>query len=129
MDTQSGRTLVGTLVMVLALLLLVVMAMRIVPVYLENYNIKQSIDSLKNLDQSFFSLDPMANVDVLKSKLMGQFDINGIEDIKKEQIIIEPTTPGSYKVSLHYTVIKSLVSNISLLFDFNESEEVSVGPK
>ncbi|AHE66498.1 hypothetical protein Loa_00939 [Legionella oakridgensis ATCC 33761 = DSM 21215] len=35
--------------------------------------------------------------------------------------------PGTFHITIAYQVTKPLVSNISLLFDFNVSEEVNPG--
>jgi hypothetical protein len=129
MQKQQGITLIGMLMTVASVIVLAVLLMRVLPVYIQNYEVHSSIKALKELDASNFSSDPMSNVAVLKDKLMKQFNINGITDVKEEHITIIPKVPGVYTVSVKYIVVKSLVANISMLFDFNESEEVSVGPK
>lgn len=130
MRKQQGITLVGMLMSVASVVILGVIAMKVIPVYLENYEIKGSIAALQDLPASNFSEDPMANVVVLRNKLMNQFDLNSISGIPAEQIVITPAaTSGNYLIAVKYVVIKTLVGNVSLMFDFNESKEVTVGPK
>ncbi|KTD45347.1 transmembrane protein [Legionella quinlivanii] len=127
MHNQKGMTLIGLLLTVVIIVFLGILVMRVVPVYIQNYEIKRSLASLNNLDPSQFSSDPMANVSVLKSRLINQLDLESIGFIKPEQINITPSD-GNYLVRLKYTVIKPLIANVSLMFDFEESEEVKVGP-
>lgn len=129
MRKQQGVTLMGMLFVVICVVILGILLMRIAPVYVENYEVRHSINALHDLQASNFSTDSMSNVNFLRDKLMNQFTINGLYDIKPEQIRIVPSTPGVYLVSIHYVVMKPLVYNISLIFEFNESEEVIVGPK
>jgi len=73
-----------------------------------------------------FSDDPASNAVVLRSRLMNQLDVNRIEDITPDQIIIQPSDENTFSVSIKYKVLKPLVYNMSLLFIFNESQEVKV---
>ena len=126
MYNQKGMTLIGLLLTVVIIVFLGILVMRVVPVYIQNYEIKRSLASLNNLDPSQFSSDPMANVSVLKTRLINQLDLESIGFIKPEQISITPSD-GNYLVKLKYSVIKPLIANVSLMFDFEESEEVKVG--
>lgn len=123
---QKGITVVGLLGLILSILFVTTLVIRVVPVYINAYEVKNSITALRSLDGSFFSEDPMTNADVLKSKLLAQLDIKGI---KQEQIKIAPGNENTYLVSVKYTVIKPLFYNISLMLDFNEVETISVRPK
>ena len=126
---QNGMTLIGFLLAMVGIIIAGILIMRVAPVYIENYEVKSSISALNQLSPSVFSVDAMQNATILKSKLMNQFNINGLYDIKQEQISVKPTGPGVFLVSVQYTVIKPLALHMSLLFEFNESEEVNGGPK
>lgn len=126
---QKGITVVGLLVLILSILFVTILITRVVPAYINAYEVQNSIKALRSMDGSFFSEDPMTNVTVLKSKLLAQLDINGVKDITTEQIKIVPGDDNKYLVTVKYTVIKPLFYNISLMFDFNEVEEISVSPK
>lgn len=129
MRKQNGFTVFGMLVLIFCLVVILILITRVVPVYIDEYQVKNSIRSLRDLDSSFFSDDPMTNVSVLKSKLVTQLDINNIKDIKNNQIQIVPGDEGKYLVRIKYTVIKPLLYNVSLIFDFDEAEEISVNSK
>ncbi|KTC68279.1 transmembrane protein [Legionella birminghamensis] len=126
MDKQKGMTLIGLLLTVIIIVFLGILAMRVVPVYIENYEVKRSLAALNNIDSSQFSSDSMANASMLKGKLINQLDLESIVSIKPEQITVTPND-GKYLVKVHYSVTKPLLANVSLMFDFDESEEVKVG--
>lgn len=129
MRKQKGFTIFGLLIFILSLAFVVIIITRVLPAYIDDYQIRNSIKSLHELDSSFFSDDPMTNVVVLKSKLITQLDINGVKGINNEQIKIVPVSDDKYLVNIKYKVIKPLLYNVSLLFDFNEAEEISVNTK
>ncbi|MFC3909460.1 DUF4845 domain-containing protein [Legionella dresdenensis] len=126
MRKQKGITLIGMLLTTATVIIIAIVVLRIVPVYIQNFEVKSSLKALQSLDQTNFTDDRMVNASVLKNKLENQLYVNGIE-LKPEQIRITPQDDGSYKIELNYTVIKPLVYNVSLKFDFHELQEVKVG--
>lgn len=129
MRKQQGMTLIGMLLTVAVVVIGGVVLMRIIPVYIQNYEVKSSIKALQNLDSNEFSMDAATNAAVLRKRLMNQFTINGLDDIKTDDLTIVPDGRGNFTIGLKYTVIKPLVSNISLMFQFEESQEVTIGKK
>ena len=127
MQQQKGFTLIGLLIVAVLLILGGILVMRIIPVYVENYEIIHSINALNNLGKENFTADPNNNIIVLHQKLDNQLSLNGIADIKPEQITIQEQRENNYLVMVKYTVIKPLFKNVSLLFNFNETEEVTIG--
>ena len=84
------------------------------------------MSSLNKLPATDFSTDPAANATILKSKLLKQLFINSTQSISEQQIVITPNDPGVFQLSIKYQVIKPLFYNISLLFDFNATQEVKI---
>ena len=126
MQKHSGMTLVGMLLTMAAVILSGIVIMRIVPVYLEHYELLSSMKSLNKLPPTEFSTDAAANAAILRSKLLSQLYVNSIESIAPEQIVVTPEEEGNFKISVKYEVIRPLVANIRLLFDFQASQEVKV---
>lgn len=129
MRKQQGLTLIGMLLTVAVVVIGGIVIMRVIPVYLQNYEIKSSIDALAMLDPADFSTDTATNVVLLKKRLVNQFTINGLDDIKPEELTIVPDEKGNYTVHVKYTVVKPLVSNVSLMFEFDETREVAIAKK
>ena len=126
MHKHKGITLIGMLLTMAVVIMAGVVVMRIVPVYLEHYEVITSIKALNSLPPTEFSADPASNATVLKTKLLNQLYVNSIESIPADQIILTPIGENKFKLSIKYQATRPLVANISLLFNFEASEEVNV---
>jgi hypothetical protein len=126
MKKYQGMTLVGMLLTMATVIVAAIVIMRVVPVYLEHYEVVSSMKTLTAIPASEFTADASANANILKSKLLSQLYVNSIESIKPEQIIVTPDGQGNFVVSVKYQVLRPLVANIQLLFDFDASQEVKV---
>lgn len=127
MHKQKGMTLIGMLMTVAVVVIVGITIMRIVPVYMQHYSIVNSIKSLNSTPLSSMTGDPSVDIFTLKRSLNKRLDINGIEDLKDNQILISPNGEHKFKARLKYQVVRSLVYNMFLLFDFDETYEVVAG--
>lgn len=126
MKKQNGMTLIGMLMTAAAFIFLAIIVMRIIPVYIQHYTVSRSIESLQKIPASDFSTEPATNAIILKKKLMNQFYVNGV-DIPEQQVTIKPTSPGAFLITVKYEVIKPIMGNMSLLFQFDQATEVKTG--
>lgn len=124
MRNQKGITLIGMLLTMAVVVACCIVVMRVVPVYIQYYSITQSIKALNTVPASSLSGDPMANVITLRASLTKRLDINEVEDLSPKELVISPIDGNKYKVKLDYQVIRPLVGNVSLLFDFKDTYEV-----
>lgn len=126
MHKERGVTMLaalsGTIIFILAAILL----MRVVPVYIQHYSVKHALESLQNSKTDDTGNDSPETSDGLKSRLIKQFDIDQLDNIKANNISVTPVKDDLYRVRVKYQVIKPLCFNISLLFDFDESQEVRI---
>ena len=118
--------LIGMILTLAIVIMAGIFVMKIVPVYIQRYSIHQSIQSLNRIPAEDLTSDRAANVRLLKEKLRNQLYINGIE-MPSEKVKITPESKGGYQVSLKYKVVKPLISNMSLLFQFDIKKEVNPG--
>lgn len=128
MRNEQGITFVGMLLAAAIVMIAGILLMKIVPVYIENYAVKQSIQVLRKIPSTEFSLSTEQNEALIKEKLIRQLEINGLM-VAPDHIFLQPKSPGLYKITVKYQVFKPLIGNINLMFDFVEFEEVDVGPK
>lgn len=126
MRKQQGITLIGLLLTAFVVIIVTMTVMRIIPIYLENYEVKNTITSLNNLNAANFSFDTNANANILRKHLKDQFGIDRFNDLRVEEMTIVPSGENSYIVTVKYAVVKPLMFNISLMFEFNESQEVHI---
>jgi len=127
MQKQQGMTLIGMLLTMAVVVLAAIVVMRIVPVVIQHYSIINAIKSLDQTPASSLTGDPATDVQLLQDSLSKRFDINGLEDLKPEELVITPDGANKFKIELKYQVTRPLVYNVSLLFDFNRTIEVVVG--
>ena len=126
MKKQKGMTLLGMLFIAAMVICVCLLAIQIIPVYLQFYEVQSSITALKSLPPSDFSDDPAVNGEILKTKLSNQLFINGIENLTRDQIILRQDEENQFNISLKYQVVRPLVWNISLLYNFTASEEIKI---
>lgn len=126
MKNQLGMTFIGMLLTMAVVVCAVIIVLRVIPVYIHHYEVINSLKALSSPSQKEFSADPSENADIIRRRLMTQFDINSIDDIKPEEIYIVPDDSGNMSIRIKYQVKRHLVGNVSLLFDFDANQKVSV---
>lgn len=127
MQKQQGMTLIGMLLTVAVVVMAGIVVMRIVPVYLQHYSIVQSIKALNSTSKSTLTGDPMSDATALRASITKRLDINSLQDLKPNELTITPVEGEKYLFKLDYQVIRPLVYNISLMFDFKDTIEVKPG--
>ena|SRR3989338_1356000 len=128
MNRQKGITLIGLLLSAIVVILAGIVLMRMVPVYLQYYSVKQSVSALNDMPAAELSEDSMLNMLKLKKRLFNQLMVNGVDEmIKEKDVSIKYKQKNVYDVEVKYQVISPLVSHIKLLFDFDIKEEVHIG--
>lgn len=127
MKRQKGMTLISMVFTMVMVIVAAVLLMRIVPVYIDHYTVAQSIKSLNSVPASSLTGDPSVDAETLRNALRKRLEINSVYDFKTEQVTFEQTTANKFQAKLVYQVIKPLVYNIKLLFDFNDIYQVDVG--
>ena len=111
--TFSGWLVVLALIGFFALL-----GMKIGPIYLEHYSVKQVVESLKNEPQI-----TKKSVRDVKNMIMRRLDINGVYDLKRKNVKVKKT-PGVLNVTVAYTVQKKMVGNIDVLVSFSDNAKL-----
>lgn len=127
MKKQQGMTLIGMIMTMVVVVLCAIVVLRVVPVYLQYFSIIQSIKSLNSTSPSEFSGNVDTDIAALRASLSKRLDMNGVDELKGNQLVITSEGGNVFNVKLNYQVVKPLVSNVSLLFDFQDNEKVKVG--
>lgn len=127
MQKQQGMTFTGMVFTIAVLVMGAILVMRVVPVYLNYFSIIESIKGLNSIPQSSLTGDSLEDIAVLRSSLDKRLSINGVEGLKENQLTIKPKGTNKFIVTLHYQVVKPLISHLNLLFNFDHTEEVVIG--
>ena len=110
---QDGVSVLSIIFGFVGVGLLVVLAFKIVPVYIEHYSVVTSLKSLeKELDAKSKSKRELMTM--LKKRL----DINDVRRVSKEDITINKR-PRQTTIRVDYEVLVPLVSNVALLLTFD----------
>ena len=126
LNKQQGITLIGMLFTLATVVVIGIAIMRVVPIYIENYEVRHSVDSLAGLPKSNFSMNAQANVHLLRTKLMNQLYISGIEAVKRKDVRITPKSATVYEINIEYLAKRTLISNVSILIDFKVNKEIDI---
>lgn len=113
-----GMTALGVLFVLALLAVGVLLAIKIVPVYLEYFNVSSSVNSLQG--------DPdivRQSKDEIRERLLRRFQVNDVWRVKPEHIRIH-RSQDAVTVQVDYEVRVPLVGNVSLLFAFHKSREL-----
>lgn len=117
-EKQQGLTFISWLVILIVAGFMVMIALKIIPVYLEHFAVKQSLESLKN--EPFVSRKPMTEI---RKLLLRRLDMNSINSLGKDEIAIG-RTGGITKVTIKYEERRDVIGNLSLVMTFEDSIEL-----
>jgi hypothetical protein len=116
---QRGMTFIGLLILALVLGLLGFGLLQLVPVYLENMKVVQSVNQVK-IELDGARADSRAIRKALTKRLIVE-DLRQI-DVKKD-FIIERSETG-YNLTAAYERRRDYIANVSLLADFDYKVEI-----
>lgn len=114
---QSGMTPTGTFIIILLVGFAAYLALKIVPLYLEYFNVVSSINSLKD--------DPDLNAKSegqIRVMIRKRFEINDIKRVKPADVKIVKSG-GRVIIDVAYDAETSIVGNIDLIARFKKRKE------
>ncbi|NOQ36445.1 MAG: DUF4845 domain-containing protein [Methylococcaceae bacterium] len=118
---QQGMTAGGIVLMLIGICMSVVIALKIIPVYMQQGKVKSALESMANIPEIENKSKREVNTFLYK-----RFDVNGIRNLPKDAVKI--TKFGGYlKIKIKYDTEEQLVSNLFVLIKFDE--EIEVGSK
>ena len=118
-STQRGMTFIGMLILVAVLGLIGFGVLQLVPVYLENMKVVQSLNQVKvELDKN--SADAVA----IRKALRKRFVVEDLRDMDVKRDFLIERIDGGYKVTADYERRRGYVANIYLLVEFTHSVEI-----
>lgn len=116
---QAGMTMLSWLIVLAIGVFFVLIGIKMVPTYLENYSIKQVLATMEN-DRTVRNMSPHE----IKSSFMKRIKINGVYEFDKKAITIKKEKAG-YKVSVNYEIRKPVAANVAILMTFADSASIS----
>lgn len=121
---QRGFTFIGFLITAFIGICIALVGFKIIPSYIEYYNIVHSMQSLQSQSSS---IDTENNIRYeIRKALQRRFEVNAITSIASKDVKIFSQRSNQYELIADYNVKVPLVSNISLLIHFKKSVVVSL---
>ena len=115
---QQGLTFISWLMILIVLGFMVMIGLKITPVYLEHFAVKSSLESLKS--EPLISRKPITEI---RKMLSRRLNINEIRGLSKDNIIIR-RTGGITNVTIKYEERRNIIGNLSLVMSFDDSIEL-----
>jgi len=115
---QQGLTLISLIFILGVIAVVVLLTLKIVPIYLDHGKVKSALAALKETPE----LQTKSESEIRES-LSKRFNINYVYDVTQDDIKI--VKHGDYlKVDIEYETVVKLVGNLSALAEFHDSLEV-----
>ncbi|MCH9639480.1 MAG: DUF4845 domain-containing protein [Betaproteobacteria bacterium] len=114
---QEGISISGLMFWVVILVLIAILGMKVAPAYIENSAIEKVFNAIVNDD----SLQN-ATASQLRQSFIKRAQIDRIEVVTAKDIVINKEK-GKTQLSVNYTVLIPLFSNISLHIDFEPKSD------
>ena len=115
---QKGMTAIGWLLVLVIVLVVAIITIKLVPVYIDGFNVYSSLESLKN--------DPQAKgkpAFELRKLLMKRLDVNMVTDVTAQDISISRSRNG-ITVAIDYEAVRPMFGNLSVLIHFQKSVDI-----
>jgi hypothetical protein len=108
-------TMMSWLIVLGILVFFMLIGIKMVPTYLENYSIKQVLENMEN-DHKVRSMTPGE----MKKSFLKRLKINSVYEFDRDSIKIKKEKFGT-KFSVDYEIRKPVAGNVSIVMVFSES--------
>ena len=116
-ERQRGMTLIGMLLLLILIGFVAVIAMKVVPVYVQYYSIKSTIESVRKE-----SVSSMTTVDI-QNAIQKRFDTGYVENVKAKDLKIRHV-PGGKALDLVYQDERELFEGMGLFVVLKVNEVI-----
>ena len=116
--SQKGMTVFGGFLLLLIVGSVVLLVIKIAPVYLENYNIKRVLIDMVE-DQATRNMAPHE----LKQSVYSRLSVSGIHNTKDIKVTAKRSNRG-VTINVDYEVRKPVVGNLDALMTFHDDVEI-----
>lgn len=119
LKSQRGMTAIGWLIVLALIGFFVLLALRMIPSYLEFFTVTSALESLQN-EPGMANQTPQD----IRKMLGKRFDINDVKSITAKDVAIQKQG-GAYLVGVDYEVRMPVIGNVDVVMSFAKEIEVS----
>ena len=112
---QCGMTMLSWLIVLAVVVFFILVGIKMVPTYLENYSIKQVLENMEN-DRKVRSMSPAE----MKKSFFKRLKINSVYEFDRDAIKIKKEKFGT-RFALDYEIRKPVAGNVAIVMTFSES--------
>ena len=116
---QQGMTLISMICIAIVAASIFFLAIAIFPIYMEHGKVTSALKSLKD-NPEVKSESP----DMVSNRLFKMLSINNFNTLTKENVSVNREDSGHTKIHIKYEVVKKIVSNASILVEFDDTAEI-----
>jgi hypothetical protein len=114
---QKGMTMISLAALIIVVVFFLTLGIKLVPVYLEHFNVVQSMKSVKEEVHSGLAVGEII------SMLNNRLSMNDVTSVKKQNITVDRQAKGSV-VTVAYEVRRHALGNIDVVVSFKDSIEL-----
>lgn len=115
---QRGMTGIAIIFILAVCLLVVLIFVKLLPVYIDYFNVSSVLSSLENEPRiATMSVGEVSNT------IMKRLDINMVKDVGRDDIYITQKS-NARLIEIEYQVQRKLLGNVDVLIHFNNQVEV-----
>jgi predicted membrane protein len=112
---QNGMTMLSWLVVLAILVFFILIGIKMIPTYIENYSIKQVLVNMED-DRKVRTMSP----NEMKKAFMKRLKINSVYEFPQNSIKIKKEKFGT-RFAVDYEIRKPVAGNVSIVMVFSES--------
>lgn len=117
---QFGMTMTSWLLVLGVAVFFLLIGIKMVPTYLENYSIRQVLQNMEN-DRAVRKMTPGE----IRQSFMKRLKINSVYEFERNAIKIKKEKSGNTSIVLDYEVRKPVAGNVAVVMTFNESAQIA----
>ncbi len=117
---QQGKSFIATALFVVMAGFILVVGMKLLPGYLEYFNVRSSMESLAK-EKALRKMSPAARVKNAKKLLYNRFTVNDVKTVKFQKDVTFKRDGNDVEMNVKYNKIIPVMGNVSALLKFNET--------
>jgi hypothetical protein len=118
LKNQHGLTMISWLLVLTMVGFFIMVGMKLAPVYLQHYTIKNVLESVRK--EILSNRKPVTEIRTMLSR---RLDMNSIDTLKRENIKIRRSS-GITTIEVNYEERRPIVGNLDAIMTFHESVEL-----
>lgn len=116
---QRGLTMLSWLIVLGIMVFFMLIGIKMIPTYLENYSIKQVLTTMQN-DRSVRKMTP----NEIKKSFIKRLKINSVYEFDRNSLKVKKEKFGT-KILVDYEVRKPVAGNVAIVMTFSESATIA----